>query len=301
MPIVNGFPRPEWDAIGKLIHEAPEDTWESEWLTWSKRWVDGILNELPEGYRIEESENFLLLSAEEDRYVELLSAFLERTLRRILGRLDGIASDEGNGKHIVLIFKEQDSYYQYKSWFYPDEGDFILSAGTFLNAGYGHFAFPFMEMSGAEATAAHEMTHALLKHLPIPLWLNEGFAVTLEDEICGSVPLQMDNARFAEHASFWNAETIQEFWSGASFNRHDEGSELSYELARYCLRALAHEYDVFAAFANAANYEDGGEAAAIECYGGSLGGIIYQFFGDGDWSPRPETWSGDDSKDAADD
>lgn len=290
MPIVGGFPRPDWNAIGELVNANPDNTWQRGWEEWSKRWLDSILEQLPGSYRIEESENFLVLSGQEDRFVQLLSQFLERALRQILAGLDGIADDEGYGKHIVLMFDEQETYYKYKSYFYPDEGEFILSSGTFLNAGYGHFAFPFMEMFEAEATSAHELTHACLKHLPIPLWLNEGFAVTMEDEICGSVPLRMDNERLAEHASFWNGETIQEFWSGASFNRTDQGSDLSYELARYCLRALSHEYDVFAAFANTASYEDGGEAAAIESYGGSLGGVIHQFFGEGDWSPNPAVW-----------
>ncbi len=290
MPVVDGFPRPDWNAIAESVHAGPEDTWESGWVTWSRRWLDGILERLPAAYCIEESDNFLVLSAQDDRYVQLLTQFLERTLRRILASLDGIASDEGYGKHVVLMFDEQEPYYQYKSWFYPDEGEFILSAGTYLNAGYGHFAFPFMEMSDAEATSAHELTHACLSHLPIPLWLNEGFAVTMEDEICRSAPLLMDNERFAEHASFWNAETIQEFWSGKAFSRTDEGSQLSYELGRYCLRALSHDYETFAAFANAATFEDGGEAAAVANYGGSLGGVIHQFFGDGDWSPRPESW-----------
>lgn len=290
MPIVDGFPRPDWNAIAKQIHANPENTWQGGWEEWSKRWLDSILEQLPGSYRIEESANFLVLSAQEDRFVQLLSQFLERTLQRILAGLDGIADDEGYGKHIVLMFDEQESYYQYKSHFYPDEGEFILSSGTFLNAGYGHFAFPFMEMYEAEATSAHELTHACLKHLPIPLWLNEGFAVTMEDEICGSAPLLMDNERLSEHASFWTDETIQEFWSGESFNRTDQGSELSYELARYCLRALSHEYDVFAAFANAATYADGGEASAIEHFGGSLGGVIHQFFGEGNWSPNPAVW-----------
>lgn len=290
MPIEDGFPRPDWDAIAELIHSKPEEIWARDWEAWSRRWVDGISGQLPDSYRVEETENFLVMSAQEDRYVQLLSRFLERALRSILSNLDGIASDEGYGKHIVLMFDEQEPYYQYKSYFYPDEGEFILSAGTFLNAGYGHFAFPFMEMFEAEATSAHELTHACLKHLPIPLWLNEGFAVTMEDEICGSAPLQMENERLAEHASFWNADSIQEFWSGESFNHTDQGCNLSYELARYCLRALAHEYDVFAAFANMANYQDGGEAAAHRNYGGSLGGLIQQFFGEGDWSPKPELW-----------
>ena len=145
-------------------------------------------------------------------------------------------------------------------------------------------------MFEAEATAAHELTHACLRHLPIPLWLNEGFAVAMEDEICGSAPLRMESERFAEHAGFWDEGTIQEFWSGAAFNRTDEGSSLSYELARYCLRSLAHDYDVFARFANSASFVDAGEAAAIDCYGGSLGGVIHQFFGAGDWSPNPQVW-----------
>lgn len=291
MPLVDGFPRPDWEAIGRQIHAKPEETWDAEWQEWSGRWLAGIRDRLPAEYRIEESENFLVLSAESDRYLGLLMGFLERALKRILGRLQGIAADEGYGKHVVLMFSEQEPYYRYKSWFYPDDGEFILSAGTFLNAGYGHFAFPFMEIADAEATSAHELTHACLRHLPLPLWLNEGFAVTVEDEICASAPLLMDSVRFSEHASFWNADTIQEFWSGASFNRTDQGSELSYELGRYCVRALAHEYDVFAAFANSADWKDGGESAALEYYGGSLGGVIHQFFGDGDWSPAPERWS----------
>jgi len=295
MPIEDGFPRPDWNAISELVHSQPEGSWETGWEEWSKRWLNQILGQLPDSYRINETDNFLVLSGQEDRYVQLLSQFLERALRRILANLDGIASDEGYGKHVVLMFDQQDPYYQYKSYFYPDEGEFILSSGTFLNAGYGHFAFPFMEMFEAEATSAHELTHACLKHLPIPLWLNEGFAVTMEDEICGSAPLRMDNERLAEHALFWNADTIQEFWSGESFNRTDQGSDLSYELARYCLRALAHEYDVFNAFANAANLDDGGESAAIENYGGSLGGVIHQFFGEGDWSPKPESWFRDET------
>lgn len=290
MPVVDGYPRPDWEAIAQLVLEEPEVTWQSGWEGWCKQWLNGVLEHLPDSYRLEESNNFLIVSAQNDRYVELLSRFLERSLKRILSSLDGIASDEGYGKHVVLMFDEQDRYYEYKSYFYPGEGEFILSAGTFLNAGYGHFAFPFMEMTAAEATSAHELTHALLKHLPLPLWLNEGFAVTMEDEICGSSPLRMEGERFAEHAAFWDAETIQEFWSGKSYNRTDEGSDLSYELGRYCLRALAHDYDVFAAFANAASFEDGGEAAAIEYYGGSLGGVIHQFFGEGDWGPKPDLW-----------
>ena len=290
LPIDAGFPRPRWDLIAKSIEAHPEEEWDRLWLEWARRWVEATAQELGNSYRTSETENFIILSAQDDRYVRLLSDFLERTRRKILTSLEGIAKDEGFGKNVVLIFNGQEPYYKYMAYFYPDEGEFILSSGVFLNGAYGHFAFPFMEMATAEATSAHEMTHACLRHLPIPLWLNEGFAVTMESEICGFQPLRMDSEQFSKHADFWNSETIQEFWSGYSFNRTDEGSELSYELARYCLTALAHDYVAFARFANSAIFEDGGESAAIDAFGGGLGGLIYQFFGDGDWSPKPAEW-----------
>jgi len=291
MPIQGGFPRPDWDAIAKLVDSQPEAERNQLWTGWARKWVEATALQLGEQYRVSETDNFIVLSAQDDGYVNLLSRFLERTLGKILAILDGIALDDGYGKNVVLIFDEQDPYYQYMSYFYPDEGEFILSSGVFLNSEYGHFSFPFLDMSTAEATSAHEMTHACLRHLPIPLWLNEGFAVTMEDEICGYQPVQMDSERLSKHASFWNAETIQEFWSGYSFNRTDEGSDLSYELARFCVRSLAHDFDVFVRFANSASFEDGGESAALEAFEGSLGGLIHQFFGDGDWSPKPTEWS----------
>lgn len=289
--MIEGFPRPDWASISEQIFSLPEARRLQEWDSCTKAWLDSTLNALPDDYSLSESDNFFVLSAEDKKYVDLLLRFLERALRSILTNLEGIASDEGFGKHVVLIFHEQESYYRYMSYFYPDEGEFILSSGVFLNSGYGHFAFPFLEMNEAEATAAHELTHACLRHLPIPLWLNEGFAVTMEDEICGSQPLRMETERLDEHRSFWTSKTIQQFWNGQSFNRTDEGSNLSYELARYCLRSLAHDFEAFSAFANSANHADGGEAAAIEVYDGSLGGLIYQFFGDGEWSPNPDSWT----------
>lgn len=165
-PTIDGFPRPDWASISEQILSLPESKWLGEWGSWSVGWLDATLDALPDDYRLSESDNFFVLSAESEKYVDLLLRFLERALRSILSKLEGIASDEGFGKHVVLIFHEQEPYYRYMSYFYPDEGEFILSSGVFLNSGYGHFAFPFLEMNEAEATAAHELTHACLRHLP---------------------------------------------------------------------------------------------------------------------------------------
>jgi len=291
MLLVEGFPRPDWQTIVRLIEEHPEATHSEHWRSWASKWLEETRCSLPSTYSISESENFCVLSSEPERYVTLLISFFEKALVRICRDLEGIVIDEGYGKHIAMIFSDQETYYRYISYFYPKDGEFALSSGVFLNKEYGHFVFPFLEMNEAEATAAHELTHACLKHLDLPLWLNEGIAVTMEDAICGSQPLRMTDERLAEHQNFWNFKTIQEFWNGDSFGRTDKGCSLSYELGRYCVRSLSHDYAAFKSFANIALYEDGGEAAAIEVFGGSLGGLIEQFFGEGNWAPSPDEWN----------
>jgi len=96
--------------------------------------------------------------------------------------------------------------------------------------------------------------------------------------------------RTAKRTVFWNEVTIQQFWSGKSFMRPDEGNMLSYELGEDLTRLLSRDYDRFAAFANAARREDAGAAAASGCLGIELGDAAAAILGDGDWQPRPECW-----------
>ena len=282
---VDGYPRADWESIAHLIEAAPQGAAHELWCDAARVWLDRTATHLGPAYKVVETPNFYLLTSASDRTVSLLGRFAEKALRTVLSTLDGLAETEAYGKWVIMLFDSQDAYYEYSAYFYP-EGEHPLSAGVFLNAPYGHIAIPPCDVAETEATVAHELTHNCLRALPIPLWVNEGLAVTMEDELCGNRPLRMDADRLREHREFWNEQTIQEFWSGESFARVDEGNDLSYELARYCIRSLAHDFDDFVAFARSASHEDGGETAAIEVYGGSLGGLIEQFFGAGDWSPR---------------
>lgn len=290
IPIIESFPRPDWSAIDQGIEELPESEWTHYYTDWATLWLQMTCEVLPKGYKIVESKHFLMVSDQPDRYNKLLIQFFEKALGYIMYHLKGIAADEGFGKHVALIFSDQDTYYQYISYFYENEGEFPLTGGIFLNREYGHFVFPFLEMYQAEATAAHELTHACLAHLPVPLWLDEGIAVSIENDLCGTSPLKMSSEDIRKHIAFWNEDTIQEFWNGRSFSRTDDGFNLSYDLARFCVKALSQNYHQFAAFVNTSTFEDSGEAAATEYFGGSLGGLIEQFFGPGNWSPKPETW-----------
>jgi len=289
----DNFPRPDWEKIYEYVDKnISEQDLGPTWETIADVWMSKVIAELGDAYAAHESKNFILVSSQDKKYNKRLLKFLEKSLKLILKNLDGIASDEGYGKHIALVFGTEDEYYSYIFYFYPD-GEHSFSSGIYLSRGYGHFALPYTNLTEAEPTVAHELTHACLAHLPIPLWLNEGFAVSLEDTITGSWPLRMDKDQFNKHKKFWGKEEIQEFWSGKSFGRPDQGSTLSYELARFAIKSLSHDYDRFREFALHASYEDGGEEAAIKYFGGSLGGLIEQFFGEGEWTPLPSSWYSD--------
>jgi len=288
------FPRLNWDGVYKHVDENykhyEDEKLDELWTNIARYWMSNIINKLNDNYGIHESNNFILVTSEDENYVCNTLGYLERTLKRILSSLEGIASDEGFGKHILIIFDDIDAYYSYLSHYYSEDGEYALSSGVYLNNGYGHFAFPHQELNFAESITAHEMTHALLSHLKIPAWLNEGIAVTIENLLTGSFPFRMDDETYMRHKSYWIEEEIQKFWSGDIFHEAGEGNELGYYLAQFAVHSLSKDYEAFKEFVNNAEFRDGGEEAANKVYGVSLGELIQQYFGEGDWSPAPEKW-----------
>ena len=115
----------------------------------------------------------------------------------------------------------------------------------------------------------------------------------MENAITRFSQYRLTKERHIKHQQFWQEREIQEFWSGFSFSRPDEGSELSYQLAQLIVFSLSEDYTEFVEFVNEATYSDAGEAAAIKVYGGSIGAVIHQYFGEGDWSPKPSLWQTD--------
>ena len=119
--------QPDWEAIASNISdELSDDEINATWDQICQQWLKRVASEYGSDYRIESTANFLILSNESTRYVDVFSAFLERTLKRILKALNGVANDEGNGKHVAMIFKDADDYYHYISRFYPEDGEFGL-------------------------------------------------------------------------------------------------------------------------------------------------------------------------------
>ena len=81
----------------------------------------------------------------------------------------------------MLAFHDTDTYYDYIADMYPETGEFALTGGMFIDRGYGHLAMCMAYAGDHDRTIAHELSHALLRHLPLPLWLNEGVTQVIED------------------------------------------------------------------------------------------------------------------------
>jgi hypothetical protein len=291
MPIADW--RDAWERVDAIHEEAAVEQffWNAAFT-----WLDALRGHLGNTrYRIDQTASFLVLSSLENRKLQLALEFCERSRRRILRMLADVAQDKGYGPHVVLIFDSIDEYYDYVSNYHAKGGTYSMSSGMFIQRGYGHFVFVASDMYAMEPIIAHELTHCLLASLPIPAWLNEGTAVNVEKQL---VPENLDPRRgIFEHrearkkrSMFWTEETIQEYWSGKSFRRPDEGCSLSYELAEQMTRLIARNNGEYRAYMNSAQRDDAGAAAATELLGYTLEELATAVLGPGRWAPAPEKW-----------
>lgn len=287
------LPIVDWDAMDSHAPtNAKPAVLDEFWTATARAWLDALRRALGKQYVIHESDRFLLLSPLEDSRVKLILDYVERTRKRILRVLDGVAKESEIGKVCLLILADHDRYYQYVSNYYPKEGEFSISGGMFLQHGYGHFVFVADEMRSMEPTIAHELTHCMVQHLPLPAWVNEGIAVNTEHRLCGQMrPLYTPEEMHEKHVAYWNEATIQEFWSGKSWQRPNEANRLSYDLAVHFVNMAASDFDVFRRFANEADMADSGDAAARKHLGYPVAHLAGAVLGEGPWQPKPETWN----------
>ena len=284
------YPRPQWEDIAARVTAAGPVDEDAVWTNIAKKWMERHCAAAGDKYWCTASTHFLLASALSKREAANLLQFAERARRGISHALRGVAASDGLGPHVVMVFDTEDEYYEYIAPFYREGGHYAMSAGVHLNAGYGHFALPRREPDELESVVAHELTHALVAHLPLPRWLNEGMAVNLESALCPRSGRRVELSWMDRHRQWWDAETVQQYWSGEVFYRPDRFSELAYELAWIKVRALADDYDVFRAFACEATAADAGQAAAKKYYGGGLGLHFEALLGEGQWDPDPQLW-----------
>jgi len=268
-----GFPLVDWDAVGAWVdHLDGDELCGRAWAAAEHAWLLHLRSALGPRYRLVQSDTAMLLSPLAANVAQATLDTMDRTLVRVIAVLDGIAAKSPWGKDILIVFATEEQYYDYVSHCYPATGEFAFSSGMFIAEGCAHFVTVQSDLRAVEPVIAHEMTHACLAHLPIPLWLNEGLAVNTEHRLAGSqAAAHTAQEMRAKHLAFWGPEEIRAFWSGASFSRTDDGNMLSYDLARILVAEFAKDWPRFRQFVLEANWQDAGAEAARRHLGASLG------------------------------
>ena len=284
------FPIPDWAACEPL-ESISHDEKNQHWNNAAASWLSKLRASFSEPLDLRESANFFALSALPARETEVLLDYAERALKRNLATLGDIASDAGHGKHVVMVLPSEDDYYHYVSEYYPQEGEFAFSSGMFLHHGYGHFVFCKGNMDAMEPTLVHELAHALVAHLPMPAWVNEGLAVNTERRWAPRPAQYQPHELARKHSRFWNDETMQQFWSGKSYLRPDDGNLLSYDLAQRLIALIGQDHERLTRFVHQCSAEDGGSQAALEVLGVTLGELTEEAIGAHFVAPDAGKWN----------
>jgi hypothetical protein len=286
------FPRPDWNIIAQHIHQnLPETDWENAWCQAAHLWLDETRQQLPDGYKIYQSPNFYLLADLQDDVCDYLLRKAEESLAMILKTLGDAADDSGHGKHVIMCFSKTEDAVDYFVYYYGQDDHYMMPAGVFLDAGYGHFVLNYDNTFDAVRTITHELTHACLNHRPLPVWLNEGVALNAEElvsvESWGS-QLDIDHEQKQMHLDYWDASSIQSFWTGESFPLSGEASDLSYNLAAILVFQIANQHKKLQELLTLADHSDYGARACLETLGFDLNALVSGFLGEGDWAPSIE-------------
>lgn len=291
----NGFPILDWQALHAWASPEVPTADARVCVGMGRRAWLSFMRDAIAGSHLLETTDAWVLSSYEPRLARAVGDYVSTARRRITRLLDGVAQFPPGERTIFIALESQQAYYHYVANYYPDEGEFSFSGGMYINAGCPHFVTVQDDLWRLEPVIAHELTHSALAHLKLPLWLDEGIAVTTEDHVASkySRPHRHHLELLEKHLNFWNAERMQEFWSGESFHRTGEGHSLSYDLAQHIVGLLGREWRTFTKFATAAKRADGGAASARDALGfdlGELAAAALRVKPQPGWSPDPTSW-----------
>jgi hypothetical protein len=274
------FPHYDWDAVADRVERQTDDPHEHFRLysQAAKAWMTDVASVLGRPYIVRESEAFILVSSDTLEMIEQHLAALERMLDSIYEGLDG-AAYQFYGKMPVVLFHEHQRFYEYLSDHPGPDGELRMVHAVNMGGWYPQIIAFAPEINELRAALCHETCHAVLAPYELPAWIDEALTQEVEHHVIGKTPYELNPEWIKRHRAYWTPERIEGFWAGDSFWYPDDGSELSYHLARFLLRGLTQDatLEERTAFLHAASREDGGRQAAEDVLGISLDEALDHF------------------------
>lgn len=283
MPSIGSFPRPEWDLICRRLEKEQAEQLDQAWQDLAHIWFTRLSYRLERGYRVQRSQEFILLSSLKERRAGFVLETLEGMRRRIVDVLGLTPEEEGNGLYTVLLFADAKTYLEYVEAFGP-EGEEPSSFGQFIGGPYGHMALIEQELWRIERTMAYLLTHYLLRDSRMPWWLQLGLCnhfSELYDQ--GEILPQVNSlgAWLDEASEFWTAKRVTELWDGTLLGTKDR--EKAEKFALLLTRTVLEEVQDVQGFLRRVTWKDAGRAAVLQDTGRTLSEFVQGILGPGDW------------------
>jgi hypothetical protein len=305
-----GLPTLDWSAINAWLRTVPDAAEQVQAFTAAQRtWLAYLRDALGPGYHLMQHGDVLLLSSLEPIVAQAALDFMACAAQHIQRVLDGLTQRPNGGYDILIVLDDEDTYDRYVARYCAEGGGYAASGGMFIQEGCGHFVTCKADLNTIEPIIVNLMTHGYLAHLALPLWLNEGLVVNTKYRLSSVslirgvlIPIHAQNHSVMqqhdqEHRRYWNAERMQQFWSGRQFHVIGAGQTLAYNLATLLVGQFARDWDCFRAFVLAAKATDAGQTAAVTYLGLGLGDAVSALLERPDmaeqWQPAPERWSAD--------
>ena len=236
-------------------HVQPADR-DDAWRALVHQWLERVAETLGSPYRVLDSGPIVFLTAQPERPAALLLDSATSSFQRVA---EFVGPETAVDWVPLLAFSDFDRYYDYAAPFYPDEGHYAASAGLCFETDPPHIALAPGDLLQLEEVAAHELAHAHVSALPLPLWLNEGLAQLAQERFGIALP---SPERLEEVRACWQKHGLDSFWTGEAFGLPDDRGILAYDLAYLLVKSfVTRDAAAFAALLRSADYNDAGDAA----------------------------------------
>lgn len=286
---VDGFPHLDANkADGWIAEQCPSKEPAELWNTVCRQWLDLLAHRLGPSYRGVESHNFFLVADLELGRRDDLIQHAESCRDCLLSTLGAAASFAAPGKQVILAFGDLKRMYQFSVALFPKG-----THGAFSGL-YHRGTLPLilvLDAPGVSSTLTHELLHAAVPHLDLPIWLEEGLAQSFEVDLGHGQPLLLTLEDARECREFWHNCGLDPFWDGSGFGLPGDIQKQSYRLAWILARLLLDDAKPgffgfgrdrqrrFIRFVESAKRQDDGSAAYLQVYGHPLRELAQRFLG----------------------
>lgn len=261
----DGLARVDWGMANSWIGRqtgADPDAWRRAVMA---ACLDEVRDSLPRDHRRWRSANVEGLAPLEGRIGPAMAAVAERAFTVLGSDLRVIRGDAPIPPVAIVAIEPNESYLDFTSSYFPDEGAFATSGGLCLNEGEDAFALIAVNAGsrrGCEVTVAHELTHHALRGGRLPLWMEEGFTQMMEERVVHVTNFILNEEMTARQRDHWSEHDIAEFLDGAAFHSPEEDTqELAYHLSQWVVRSeLSRRPKEFFRFARACRDRDPDDA-----------------------------------------